>query len=386
MSSPVRLLVLIHSLDAGGAQRQLIALLRGLDRSRFRLSVASIYGGGGMAEEMHAVPGVEWIPLQRAGRWDFLPFLRRLRAAVRASDPDILYGYLLSGRIAALLAGRVRGRIAWGVRDSNMDRSHYGWLARLAFRAERLLSGRVDLIVANSHAGRDYAAATGFPRHKIRVVDNGIDTARFRADDAARARLRAAWRVPPQAQLVGVVARLDPMKGHHDFLSAAALLARHSEKLRFVCVGDGPPAYRDGLKAFARELGLDAVLTWAGEQSDVAAAYSALDIAVSSSAYGEGFSNVIGEAMACGVPCVVTDVGDSARIVGEAGEVVPPRDPAALAEGILRMAERCARGDYADPARRREANRARVQERFPLERMVAETQALLLELAQRGRA
>jgi glycosyltransferase involved in cell wall biosynthesis len=341
-----------------------------------------MYGGGGMADEMRAVPGVDWISLDRAGRWDFVRFLSRLRRLTEALDPHLVYGYLGPARAATLLLARRRRKIIWGVRDSNMELSHYGWLARAGFRLERMFSSSPDLILANSNAGRDYVVSSGFPRDKTRVVENGIDTDRFRADAAGRARLRAAWRVPPRAVLVGVVARLDPMKGHRDFLRAAAILAQRRKELRFVCIGGGPSRYGDGLAALARTLGLEAVLTWVEEQRDVSAAYSALDIAVNCSAFGEGFSNVVGEAMACGVPCVVTDVGDSARIVADAGVVVPAGDPPALGEGILRMVARLSDGDYADPVRRSEVNRARIREHFSVERMVSETQALLLGLAQ----
>jgi glycosyltransferase involved in cell wall biosynthesis len=379
--APVSLLILIRSFDTGGAQRQLIALLRGIDKRRLKITVAAMYGGGAMAAEMQAVPGVRCISLEREASWDLLPFLARLRRTVNALDPQLLYGYLGPARLATLFAGRGRRKIIWGVRDSNMDLSRYGWIARAAARAERLFAGWPDLVLANSVAGRDYRVAHGFPPHKVAVIENGIDLARFRADPAGRLRLRSAWGVPPGALLVGVTGRLDPMKGYPDFLAAAALLAGVRPELRFVCIGEGPRRYRDELEACARRLGVDRVLTWAPEQADMAAAYSALDIAVSSSAFGEGFSNVVAEAMACGVPCVVTDVGDSARIVGGAGEVVAPRDPRALADGVLRMLARFAHGDYADAARRAAAGRERVRENFSLERMVERTQSALLELA-----
>ena len=123
------------------------------------------------------------------------------------------------------------------------------------------------------------------------MVLNGIDTARFRPDAVGRARQRAAWRVGPAATLVGVVARLDPMKDHRNFLAAAARLAKVRNDLRFVCIGDGPEIYRNQMVRLGRALGLERELIWAGAPADVTAAYSALDIAVNASAFGEGFSN-----------------------------------------------------------------------------------------------
>lgn len=163
------------------------------------------------------------------------------------------------------------------------------------------------------------------------VIPNGIDAERFHPDRKAGRRVRAEWGVGDDEFLIGIVGRFHPMKDHPNFLKAAALLARKRDDVRFVCVGDGPESYKSQLDKLVERLGLAQKLIWAGARSDMLAVYNALDIATSSSAYGEGFSNVVGEAMACGVPCVVTDVGDSAWIVGEAGRVVPPGDPEALA-------------------------------------------------------
>lgn len=371
--APVRLLILIRSLDTGGAQRQLIALLGRIERGRFQVTVASMYAGGAMAAELAALPGVRCVSLERRGNADLIGFWMRLRRLVASVDPHVLYGYLGPARVATLLVGRRGRKVVWGMRASNMEFERYGWAARLAAWLERRFAAWPDLVLANSGAGRDWLVALGCPPGKIRVIENGIDLERFRADPARRAGLRDAWRIAPEARLVALVGRLDPMKGHPDFLAAAALVAVREPGVRFVCIGDGPRAYREKLAAHARRLGLSAVLAWVPEQSDMSAAYSACDIVVSSSAFGEGFSNVVAEAMACGVPCVVTDVGDSARIVGEAGVVVPPRDPRALAEGIL--------ATLASPFPG-EAVRARIGEHFSIEGMVERTQAALLELVQ----
>jgi glycosyltransferase involved in cell wall biosynthesis len=369
--APVRLLVLIRSLDTGGAQRQLIALLARLERARFVVTVASMYDGGAMAGELAALPGVRCVCLERRGRADLIGFWLRLRRLVASVDPHLLYGYLGPARVATLLVGRRGRKVVWGMRASNMEFGRYGRTARLAAWLERRFAAWPDLVLANSAAGRDWLVALGCPGEKIRVIENGIDLARFHADPVGRATLRAAWRIAPEAKLVALVGRLDPMKGHPDFLAAAALVAARTPEARFVCIGEGPGAYREALAAQASRLGLDAVLAWLPEQPDMNAAYSACDLVVSASAYGEGFSNVVAEAMACGVPCVVTDVGDSARIVGEAGVVVPPRNPRALADGILAMLARSSRSD---------ATRTRIREHFSVERMVERTQAALLEL------
>ena len=180
-----------------------------------------------------------------------------------------------------------------------------------------------------------------FPSEKTVVVPNGIDTNRFQpAPDLGR-QVRADWGVSDREPLIGLVARFDPLKDHRTFLSAAAILAGKRPDLRFACVGDGPADYRTELHELGQSLGLDGRLIWAGERDDMPAVYNALDFLCLSS-FSEGFPNVVGEAMACGKPCVVTDVGDASAIVGNTGIVVPPRDPERLAQGCREMLDRLA--------------------------------------------
>jgi len=176
--------------------------------------------------------------------------------------------------------------------------------------------------------------------------------------------------------LIGIVARLDPMKDHHTFLRAAAILANSRADARFVCIGAGPERYTSDLKTLAGEFGLGDKVIWPGLiLHDMPAAYNALDICCSSSSYGEGTSNAIAEAMACGVPCVVTDVGDSELIVGETGILVPPQNPEALSAGWVAMAERLS-GDPELPY----AVRERIESRFSLAALVRKTSETLLDI------
>lgn len=329
----MKITFLIRSLDLGGAQRQLVSLARGLHERGHRVLIATFYGGGPLEEELAGIPVRD---LGKKGRWDLLGFLTRLVRLVREEKPDILHGYLAIPNILTVLLKPLfpRTRMVWGTRNAKLYFDRYDRVRRLAYRVERLLSRFADLIIANSYRGRDYAADYGFPEDKIVVIPNGIDTERFHPDLEARRRLRAEWGVAEDEKLVGLVGRLAPMKDHATFLEAAALLARERRDVRYVCVGEGPAGYRQELRALSARLGLKERLLWAGARKDMPAVHNALDVAASSSYDGEGFPNVVGEAMACGVPCVVTDVGDSARVVGETGVVVPPGDPRALAEGL----------------------------------------------------
>lgn len=371
---PETILFLARSLDRGGAERQLVVLVKGLARQGHAVAVAVFFGGGVYEAEL-AEAGVRVINLGKQGRWDVLPFLNRLVRLLRKERPAVLHSYLgvpniLAAALKPLLPGT---RIIWGVRASNVDLSRYDWLSRLAYSLERRLARFADCIISNSQAGKRYAVANGFSEDKIDVIPNGINTEYFRFVAEGRKKVRSAWGLDEDEVLVGLVARLDPMKDHLGFLAAAGRIARERHDVRFVCVGDGLVVYAEELKQQAATLGLTNRLIWAGARDNMPAVYSALDIAVSSSSFGEGFSNTIAEAMACGVPCVVTDVGDSAHIVGDTGSVVAPGDHSALAAAIQHLIalppeERRALGEMC---------RTRIVSEFDMHRLVQRTEHAL---------
>jgi glycosyltransferase involved in cell wall biosynthesis len=367
------ILFLTRSLDRGGAERQLVALAKGLT-SRGHAVVVAVFFTGGVYEAELAEAGVRVINLGKQGRWDILPFMNRLLRLLRQERPAVMHSYLAVPNIlATALKPLLRGtRIIWGVRASNVDLSNYDWLSRFAYALERRLARFADRIVANSHAGMVYAVANGFPENKMVVIQNGIDTEYFRFDSEGRQQVRSEWGLGAGEILVGLVARLDPMKDHPTFLDAASRIARERHDVRFVCVGDGAAAYTAMLKQKAADLGLSGRLIWAGARDSMPAIYSALDI-VTSSSFGEGFSNTIAEAMACGVPCVVTDVGDSADIVGNADCVVAPGDACALAAEIQYLTA-------LPPEQRRalgKAGRARIVAEFGMDRLLQRTEHAL---------
>jgi glycosyltransferase involved in cell wall biosynthesis len=333
----VKILLLARSLGVGGTERQVVMLAKGLATAGYDVAVAVFYGKGVLERDL-VDSGVAVFDLGKRGRWDAASFLIHTIRLIRRIRPTVVYGFLRTPNVLAisLRAFVPRARVVWGVRASYVDWSKYDWLSGFADNLECRLSRFADRVICNSHAGLEYAAARGFPREKMTVVSNGIDTEHFQPQADGRLRVRKAWDVTANQILIGLVARLDPIKDHQTFLQAAARLSGHTTRVRFVCVGDGSEAYGATIKREAENLGLKDRLIWAGERQDMPDIYSALDIGCSSS-FGEGFSNTIAEAMACGVPCVVTDVGDSARIVSNLGEVVAPRSDTALYEGFCRI-------------------------------------------------
>lgn len=369
----MKVILFTRSLNAGGTERQMVLLARGLAARGHEVVVVLLYGGGALEASL-AGSAVRIVALGKAGRWDVLGPLMRLRSLFVTEKADAVYAFLpMQTVLAALLAP---GRVVFGLRAGGMDLARYDRLSALSYRAEVFLSRRAAAIVANARAIRVQVGLQGIDPSRVAVIANGIDTDAFQPDPAGRAKLRQEWRVPDGAPLIGMVARIDPMKDHGNFLRAAAAFLAIHPTARFVCVGDGGPAYRRGLVQQAEALELGGAVIWAGERHDLAAVYSALDIATLSSAFGEGFANVIGEAMACGTPVVATDVGDAAAIVGDCGLSVRAGDPSALAEGWRSIAAR-------DRAALSTAARARIVAQFSVARMVERTERVL-DLAIRG--
>lgn len=368
-----RVALLVRRLDAGGIERQVLTLAQGLEARGWHVVVLAFYGGGAF-EKLAVSLGVTHFSLGKRGRWDVISFGLRLVRAVRREQPDVLYTWLpVPSVIGALLRFWLRRtKLVWAIPYSDLGPWQTTFLERIIFVLQRILSRVPSLIIPNSYSGATALKAKGFPNDSIRVIQNGIDTDYFTFCSTGRSKVRREWGVMPNEVAVGIVARVDPVKNHLTFLSAAALLAPRGAGWRFICVGSGPADYCADLISRTRAMGLSRRVVWAGCRDDMPAVYSSLDVVVSSS-LSEGLPNVIVEAMACGRPCVVTDVGDSAMVVGELGEVVRPGDPAALARAIERSAR------TARPAARPQRGelRNRVKECFSSERLAVETDAIL---------
>lgn len=369
-----KILFFIRSLDAGGAERQLVLTAKALDEIGYNVTVLTFYEGGFYANEF-SNSNISLLSLQKKGRWDVIGFLFRLRGALCKQSPDVIYSFL---GVANILSVIIRPfipvtRLVWGVRASNMNLDKYDWLSRWSYWIECKLSRFPDIIIANSNAGANYATEHGFPKNKIKVIPNGINTNHFQFCKSAGKSIRKHWKIAEDEYLIGLVGRVDPMKGHVTFLEAAAKYKQKNKKARFICVGEAESVYANSMRELATKLGLDDVLTWAGRHDDMVAVYSALDIFTSSSSYGEGFPNVLGEAMACEVPCVVTNVGDSAIVVGTTGIVIPAKDKQAMViawDNLFMLNDE-------DRRERKIATRNRVINKFSVAKMISSTEAVL---------
>jgi glycosyltransferase involved in cell wall biosynthesis len=378
----MKVLFLIRDLAVGGSQRQLAVLAAGLARRGHDVAVVVLYPGGAL-EALLEGSGARCLSIGKSSRWDALAPLARLRQVFLSEHPDLVYAFLPTQTTLAtlLLPLRLKSKLVFGLRAGGVQLDQYDALNALTYRAEAWLSRRADLAVANARAVRADAIRRGFAGERIAVVMNGIDVDAMRTDADAGRRIRQAWGLSGNHFVIGCAARLDPMKDHTNLLQAAARFARENSDARFVCVGEGPPAYRLRLTALADSLGLGARVLWVGKIDDMKSAYNAFDIATLSSAFGEGFPNTVGEAMACGIPVAATDIGDVRAIIGELGEVVAPKHPNLLCAAWRRLRQRLVR----EPGLRREAREAIIAN-YGLDTMVRRTEDILTQLTAGRRA
>lgn len=337
-TSELTMVFLLGGLDVGGAERQAIALATALHRRGERVHLVAMQDG-----PLRAVAEQAGVPVHVVGRpFDFSPAaLPQLIACLHSIAPDVIYAFLEVQWLLALAASSTmrNTRTVLGLRTSQYGSSTLGLRDRALFRLVRRAVAHADLLIANSPEGlTDFAAhcptmPAGF------IVPNGIDVTTLAPLPAAAGALRRAWNIPADALIVGHVGRLDRVKDHEMLIDAFGDLARSDPRLWLVCVGDGTRERRNQLMAHARRAAVAARVLFTGPRSDLAAVYSAFDVLALSS-LREGFPNVVAEAMACGVPAVVTRTGASAQIVGALGEVVAAGDRAAFASALVRILER----------------------------------------------
>lgn len=266
--------------------------------------------------------------------------LLSLARAIAVRRPDVIVAWMHHAQLAATLAAALarpwlRVPVIWNVRHSVADLAEEKPLTRLVLQTQALLSRGARAIVYNSHAAAGQYRRLGFRAPDQRVIPNGFDLAAPVPREIARAMLRERLGVDGDGLLIGMVARGAPMKDVPNLLRAVAIARGQGLAARVLLVGKGmneDPA----LAPAAFGLPEDSVIR-RGHRGDVADWLGGLDLLALSSAWGEGFPNVVGEAMLAGVPCVATDVGDSAALIGDTGEVVPPRDAAALAAALVRL-------------------------------------------------
>ncbi len=337
-SAHLRVTHIIGSLEVGGAERALCGLMAALHPARATMKVVSLISGGALTDELLR-QGIEVETLAMSPARPDPSAVVRLARLLRDDRPDLVVTWMyhanLIGGLAAKLADRIP--VVWNIRHTWLEPRRSKRLTRWVARAGGALSRRLpDATVYVARAAQESHAALGYACPDSLVIPNGFDAAQFCPNPAARDQVRAELRLPSETELVGIVGRFHPDKDHRTFLAAAGRVLRANSRARFLLCGDGVTPDNRELTAWADQHGIRDACHFLGPRDDVPRLAAAMDVAVCSS-LTEAFPRAVGEAMACGVPCVVTDVGDAAHLVGKTGRVVAPGDPAMLAQAVRKI-------------------------------------------------
>ena len=359
----LKLLHVISGLNTGGAEMMLLKLLSVWDRNSGQTEVISLTDIGAIGDRILKL-NIPVRALEMPRGRPSISGLIRLSKWLRQSSPNVIQTWMYHADLVGGLASKFGSRtpVVWGIRNGVLEpRSNPRstiWTAKACARLSKLVPSR---IVCCSEQSQRFHQGMGYCPAKMVLIPNGFDLEAFTPMPEARISLRTELNLPQDALLIGLVARFDPQKDHRNLIRAARWVADKNLKVYFVLCGDGITRENRPLGVWLHESGLTDRFRLLGRREDIPRVMAALDILASSS-YGEGFPNVVGEAMACGVPCVVTDVGDSAFIVGDTGKVVPPKQPERLAEALNWMIELGAEGR----SRLGERARRRIEENFDL--------------------
>ncbi len=374
MTAKIKIVFVITGLGIGGAEAMLVKLLRGLDRTRFTPCVIVLSNRRDLESALlnHEIS----VRVIGADSWAKFPFvLWKTVQILREEQPDIIQGWMYHGGVTASIAAWGLWRkvpVLWNIRAGSAIRKLHSVPTRFLLRISSLLARLPARIINNSNASaRLHTKAYGYPQFNTVIIANGFDVAEFKPDADARCSVRIELGIPQDAIVIGIIARFDSAKDHRTFLVAAGKLAERHRDFHFLLAGTGVTQESMMHLASAHGFDISPNTHCLGPRSDMPRITAALDIGVCSS-ISEGFPNTVGEAMSCGIPCVVTNVGDCATIVGEAGIVVPASDPVALANAI---------GEIASlPLEKRQAigaaARARIEAHYSIEVIVKQYESL----------
>lgn len=295
-----------------------------------------------------------------------------LHRLIKQINPDAIQTWMYHSDLVGSIIARIAGKktVVWGIHNTNLDPAKTPLTTRLTVRACAFLSGSIpQKIISCSQDGIRVHTEIGYKPEKMVVVPNGYDVSEFSPNSVDRDRLRQEWNISPDTTLFGMVARWDPQKDHPNLLAALAhLKSQATLPWHCVLIGSDVNGNNKELVELLSRYELKDCVSLLGIRSDIPAVMNALDLHVLSSSYGEAFPNVVSEAMACGTPCVVTQVGDAALIVGDTGWAVPPRDPVRLANAMIEAVDE--QSDHSVWAARQAICRQRIQSNFNLEMMV----------------
>lgn len=326
----------ITGLAVGGAERMLCNLVKAWSPGDVDSAVICLGPEDALSEELMA-NGASVTHLGLGSIWRFPFALRSISKIIAAYRANLVQGWMYHGNLAAQLARRpAHTPVAWNVRQSLHRPDLFKATTRLTIRANARLSRRPQSIIYNSRAARHQHEAIGFRPDRGICIPNGVEIDRFAPAPGTREETRRQWGLSDENLVAIAVGRAHPIKGHRFLMDAVAPTVAALPNVRFVIVGRGASWDAAPFSAYADNALVRNATILIGERSDVPCLLAAADVFVSSSET-EGFPNAVAEAMATGLPCVVTDVGDSAFLLGGCGQVVEPGDAAALSAALTRV-------------------------------------------------
>lgn len=372
----MKLLFLSTGLDAGGAQMMLYNLLSKLDRRRFDPIVVSLMDRDAFGDRIEAL-GIPVHTLNMQAGKPTLAAIWQLFQTTNQLKPDLIQGWMYHGNLAAQLMSSIyRFPVVWSVHYSLDALASDKKLTVALIKLGAYLSQLPKQVLFVSRISKSQHEALGYARENSNVIPNGFDIVRYVPSENDRRCVRTELNLPEDCLLIGIAGRYHPMKDHANFVRAAAMLSKTTPHVRFLMIGQDLTPDNPALNQLIQELGVHDRIFCLGERQDMPRLLASLDIFTSASAYGEAFPMVIGEAMACGAPCVVTDVGDSSLIVGDTGKVIPPQNSQALATAWNDLIHL----DVEDRCRLGKAARSRIVDQFSLDAIVTQYEHLYTQI------
>ena len=370
----MRILFVIRSLNRGGAELQLVLLATEMAKQGIHVEIATFYNDNALTEVL-TKHEVNLISLSKKSRWDMLSPLLELVKVLKSQKTVVLFSFMTSANIVAILLKLItpKQRVIIGIRASNMSEGNYDAFTHFTIWVESQLMRFADAVIFNS-----YAAAGHYQRSiksaKSFVIHNAIDTEKFLIPSKKNFTLRKKFSIAPETKIIGVVARIDPMKGFQNLFLAAYHLLSYRQDFIFLCIANGTEVLKSSIKHRCKMIGVADHFIFLDQTENLEFFYPQLDLLTLSSSFGEGLPNVIVEAMACGTKCVATDVGDVNKIIFDETAIVAPNKPIELAHAINKHLDK--------PSKKTDKQRLRnhVAKNFSVDKMVASTLRVIDEV------
>ena len=367
-TNKIKIAHIVNCLSPGGAEIMLCNFISKMDKEKYCAVVISLTNKGTLSEKIEKMGVPVYEAGMKSGNLNIKAFIKLIRY-LRTYKPELIQTWMYHSNVIGGIAGILSGvkNIVWGVHASQLD----GELTKNGTLFIIKISSWLSMIIPSivifcSKSSYHLHLILGYKTKIMRVVPNGFNLKDYRPDAACKKNILKELGLQQDVQLVGMAARYDPQKNHSDFILAASRLNKIMPSVEYLLVGSGVTSDNEILCSQIEEVGLSDKIHLLGYRDDMPKIYAALDVSTITSVYGEAFPLVIGEAMACGTPCVVTDVGDSAFIVGDTGIVIPPGKPDEIANAWMKILKM----DLIEKKKIGVAARKRINELFTIESVV----------------